>query len=64
MEKEKLDRALQLDILSEEEYEAKLETATRKLNNHDTLRKIRMQYEMGIISKEEQDEKIRAILQD
>lgn len=56
--KEKLDKALELDILSKEEYDAKLSVAQKKLDNYEVLRKIEMQLDMGIITKEEYKEKI------
>lgn len=61
--KKKLDKALEMDILSEEEYEEKLFSAQRKLDHYDELRKIEMQLEMGIISRTEYEEKVRNILQ-
>lgn len=61
-EKSRLDKALAMDILTAEEYESKLEAARRKLDNFDQIRKIHLQYEMDIITKEEHDEKIAQIL--
>lgn len=61
-EKAKLDKALQMEILSEEEYEEKLAVIQAKFENYDALRKIDLQFEMGIISAEEREEKIKAIL--
>lgn len=62
-EKNKLDSALEMDIITKEEHFAKLEAAQRKLDNYETLRKIDLQLEMGIITKAEHDEKIKNILQ-
>lgn len=62
-EKRKLDKALELDVVNEEEYAEKLAAAQRKLDNYDVLRKIEMQLEMGIITKEEYLEKKKNILQ-
>ncbi len=61
-EKKKLDKALEMDVVSKLEYEEKLAAAQRKLDNYDMLRKIAMQLEMGIISKAEYDEKVKNIL--
>lgn len=61
--KNKLDKALELDIITDMEYEKKLATAQRKLDNFDELRKIKLQYEMDIISKEEYEEKVKALTQ-
>lgn len=62
-EKEKLDKALALDILTVEEYESKLGAARKRLDNFERIRKIDLQYEMNIISKAEHDEKIAQILE-
>ncbi len=58
----KLDRAIELDIISEEEYQEKLAYAERKLENYEMLRKIEMQLKMGIITREEYKEKVNSIL--
>ena len=60
--KAKLDKALDMDIITAEEYGQKLESAQRKLDNYELLRKINLQYEMGIITKDEYDEKKKDIL--
>lgn len=62
-EKKKLDKALEMDIISNEEYEEKLASAQKRLDNYDLLRKVELQLEMGIISKAEYDEKIKNILE-
>lgn len=60
--KEKLDRALAMEIISEEEYAEKLKPIQRKYDNHVQLRKIDMQLQMGIITKEEYDQKVEELL--
>lgn len=62
-EKKKLDKAMELDIITLEEYNTKLSFAQKKLDNYALIQKIEMQLEMDIISKEEYNEKIRMILQ-
>lgn len=62
-EKRKLDKARDLDVISDEEYFEKLGKAQRKFDNFETLKKIQMQYEMDIITKEEYEEKVRNVLQ-
>ena len=62
-EKNKLDKALEMDIITKIEYEEKLSAAQKRLDNYDILRKIQMQFEMGIITKDEYKEKVNAILQ-
>ena len=61
-EKRKLDKAIELDIISAEEYDEKLNIAQKKLDNFELLRKVQMQYEMDIITKEEYNEKVKKIL--
>lgn len=61
-EKRKLDRAIELDIITTDEYNEKLEMAQKKLDNFEILRKIQMQYEMDIITKEEYNDKVKKIL--
>ena len=62
-EKRKLDKARDLDVISDDEYEEKLEKAQKKFDNFEALKKIQMQYEMDIITKEEYEEKVRNVLQ-
>ena len=61
-EKGVLDKALAMEILSKEEYEQKLNIARKKVKNFEKIKKIEQQFEMGIITKEEKDEKINALL--
>jgi len=61
--RKKLDKARELDIITEEEYAAKLTAAKKKLDNFELLHKIEMQYDMEIITKEEYEEKVRSLLQ-
>lgn len=60
--KKKLDKALEMEIITELEYSIKLDVAQKKLDNFDELRKIELQYEMDIITKSEYDEKIKSLL--
>lgn len=61
-EKGVLDKALDMEILFKEEYEQKLNIARKKVENFEEIKKIEQQFEMGIITKEEKDEKINALL--
>lgn len=61
-EKGVLDKALAMEILFKEEYEQKLNIARKKVENFEEIKKIEQQFEMGIITKEEKDEKINALL--
>ena len=62
-EKKKLDKALEMDIITVEEYNEKLAVAEKKLDTFEQIRKVRMQLDMGIISKAEYDEKLNNIIQ-
>lgn len=61
-EKETLDKALAMEILTIDEYNTKLAAIQKKLDNFEEIRKIDLQYEMNIITKEEHDAKIDALL--
>lgn len=60
--KKKLDKALEMEIITELEYSIKLDAAQKKLDNYDELRKIELQYQMDIITKSEYDEKIKSLI--
>lgn len=62
-EKRKLDKARDLDIISELEYDEKLTKARKRYDNFEMLKKIQMQLEMDIITREEYEEKVQNILQ-
>ena len=52
-EKNVLDRALAMDVLTQEEYSKRLAVARKKLDNFEEIRRVRSQLEMGLISREE-----------
>ena len=60
-EKAKLDKALAMDIISQDDYDVKLAIARKKVDNFELIRKIEQQAEMGIISKEEKTQKIEQL---
>lgn len=60
-EKAKLDKALAMDILSQEEYEIKLAAAKKKVDNFEAIRKVEQQYDMKLLTREERDAKIKAL---
>ncbi|MDK2808316.1 MAG: hypothetical protein PWP24_1051 [Clostridiales bacterium] len=62
MEKAKLDKALSMEIISQEEYDEKIAACQKKLDNYEQLRKIDLQLQMGIITDEEYTEKINKLL--
>lgn len=61
-EKTKLDRALGMDVISQDEYDVKIAIARRKVDNFEMIRKIEQQAEMGLITKEEKAQKIEQLL--
>lgn len=60
-EKNRLDKALAMDILSQEEYDAKIAVARKKVDNFEAIRRVEQQYEMKLLTKEERDAKIKAL---
>lgn len=61
-EQAKLDAALKMDVITIEEYTLKLAAAQKKLDNFDILRKLEIQYNMQIITKEEYEAKVKEII--
>lgn len=61
-EKEKLDRALAMDVLSKEEYESKISQFRNRIEKFDDIKRIEHQYELKIISRDEMEEKINTLL--
>ena len=60
-EKEKLDKALAMDIITQEDYNVKLAVAKKKVDNYIEIRKIEQQAEMGLITNEEKEKRIREL---
>ena len=60
-EKGKLDKALAMDVISQDKYDAKLAVAKKKFDNFELIRKVEQQYDMKLISKEERDAKIKEL---
>lgn len=50
-----------MDLVSQEEYDAKVAAAQRKLDNFEAIRKVEQQYDMKLITKEERDAKLKAL---
>lgn len=61
-QKAKLDKALEMEIITAEEYDEKIAVIQKKYENYDQLRKIDMQLQMGIITNEEHTAKVNNIL--
>ena len=62
-EKTKLDKALAMDVISQDEYNFKISVARKKVDNFEEIRKVEQQFDMGIITKEEKNAKIAALTQ-
>lgn len=60
--KDKLDRALELDVVTQDEYDEKLAKAQKKLDSFEQIRRVNRQLSMGIIDAAEYDEKMKKIL--
>lgn len=58
-EKDKLDRALAMDIISQDDYNVKLAIAYKKVENFEEIRRIEKQCNMGIITETEKLEKLK-----
>jgi hypothetical protein len=61
-EKEKLDKALAMDIISQDEYEKKINQYKMRLDNFEQIKKIEQQYEFGIITRGEKEIKINQLI--
>lgn len=60
-EKDKLDKALAMDVISQEEHDVKIAIAQKKLDNFEAIRKVEQQFDMKLITKEERDAKIKEL---
>lgn len=60
-EKTKLDRALAMDVITQDEYNFKISIAKKKVDNFEEIRRVEQQFDMGIITKEEKEAKIEAL---
>ena len=60
-EKTKLDRALAMDVISQDEYNYKISIARKRVDNFEEIRRIEQQCEMGIITPEERNARIEAL---
>lgn len=62
LEKEKLDKALAMDIISQNEYNSKISKFRARIDYFEDIRKIEAQYDMGIITLDEKNNKISKLL--
>lgn len=58
----KLDKALSMELITQEEHDAKAEKLRKRLENFEAIKKIEQKYELGIITAEEKDEEIESLL--
>ena len=59
--KKKLDQALRMGVINQDEYNEKISKISGKVNNFNEIQRIKKQYELGIISKEEMNVKLKAL---
>lgn len=60
-EKTKLDRALAMDVITQDEYNFKISVARKRVDNFEEIRRIEQQCEMGIITQEEKNARINEL---
>ena len=61
-QKEKLEKALAMGVISAEDYGAKLAQAGKRLEHFEDIRKLDKQKELGLLTQEEYDAKVKAML--
>lgn len=61
-EKAKFDKALGMELLTQEEYDEKIAIARKKVDNFEEIRRVEQQAEMGLITAEEKATKLKALL--
>lgn len=52
-QKDALDKAKAMDIISDEEYNSKVQQCRKKIDNFEAVRNVKKQYELGIINYQE-----------
>lgn len=60
-QKKKLDQALKIGVINQAEYDEKLKKSKGKVDNFNEIQRVKKQYELGIISKEEMRAKLTAL---
>lgn len=61
-QKAKLDKAKAMGVISEADYNAKLAEAGKKLEHFEEIRNLKKQKELGLLTADELDAKIKALL--
>lgn len=59
-EKDKLDRALSMNVIERADYDIKIKQLRGQIDHFDEIKRINQQKEMGIITAEEKEAKINA----
>lgn len=57
--KKKLDQGLRLGVINKDEYNERLAKAKGKVDNFNEIQRVKSQYELGIITKEEMKAKLK-----
>lgn len=60
--KDKLDQALELEIITADEYKVKLAAAQKKLDCFKQIKNLELQFQMKIITKSEYEQKLEKLL--
>lgn len=60
-EKSKLEKALAMEIISQDDFEVKLAIAQKKFDNFEAIRKVEQQADMGLITNEEKIAKLKEL---
>ena len=60
-QKRKLDKALTMGVITQDEYDEKLEKYQSKVENFREINRLKQQYDMGIITKDELKFKLKAL---
>ena len=58
-----LEKALQMDVISQAEYDEKVAIARKKLDNFEEIKRVEKQLEMNLITREEYAAKMQALTQ-
>ncbi len=59
---DKLNKALAMDLIGQDEYDAKVGKLNKRVENFEAIKKIQQKCEMGIITAAERDKEIDALL--
>ena len=60
----KLDKALTMEVMTQAEYDEKRAVLQRRVDNFEAVKRIEIQQEMGVISREEKEQKIAKLFEE